>query len=190
MSAKKATKKVPDTYPAQYIRAVPDFSGKARNLYRDDESPRLAARHTNGYTSEETTVENVRNHLKAALQALDGQAGSMIPLAGVSRAVDLYEALSEIEHILPEVEAWCVYRLPNSDGSFDRIYCGCLSKAQAEELLKAVKKYEETREAAHPHWGERDKDSTRLVVRRMSCRILDLIKANVTGEQLTKNWGR
>ena len=177
---------------ASYIREVKDDSSgkkKMRSLYDNRDTNRLAQRHTNGCTEEECTVKNVRNHLRAALAALEGlRNNEPIPLKKVRRGVDLFEAISELDFLLPDVVAWCVYREPDADGKWDRVYCGSLTREHAQTMLIAVKKHELAQEKAHPWWGDGDRSSDKLVVKLMTCRIEDVLKPTVTGEQFTRGW--
>lgn len=121
-----------------YIRSVLEDQGTGlkehslydnRAHYKDRRPMHLAARRTNSIHDEERTVGNLRKHLAAALEALrccpdDGP----IALAEVDKAVSMFEALDHIDYFFPEVEAWCVFRTPDEEGHWDRIYCGCLTE--------------------------------------------------------------
>lgn len=178
-----------------YVRSVTEDHGTGlkehalydNRAYHTDEVPHyLAARRSNIVHSGEATVGNLRKHLAAALEALTGLDESKpVPLSKVSRAVDAYEALDNIEYFLPKVEAWCVYRTPNENGDWARIYCGALTEAQAGRLLKMVAAYEQKKERAHPWW---EKESERLAVKKMPCAIADLVHPDMPDDQFTRSW--
>jgi hypothetical protein len=169
-----------------YVRSVIRDHGdglKEHHLYEtkaypSDPHPRfLAGRRTNMTYGEEKTVGNLRKHLMAALAALDTCADDgPIPLAEVDKGVAMFEALDQLDYFYPEVEAWCVFRNPNAEGSWERVYCGCLTEEQAQRLLKVVSKHEEA------------KESDRLVVKKMPCRVQDIVHPDMPDDQLTRNW--
>lgn len=177
-----------------YVRSVMRDHGaglKEYNLYEtkaypSDLHPRfLAGRRTNMTYGEEKTVGNLRKHLMAALAALDTCTDDApIPLPEVDKAVAMFEALDNIEYFFPEVEAWCVFRAPDADGRWERVYCGCLTEEQAQRLLKVVEAHERVKERANG-WS---KDSDRLVVQRMPCRVQDIVHPDMPDDQLTRTW--
>lgn len=177
-----------------YIRSVTEDHGDGLKehplydyvAYADEKARYLAGRRSNIVHDGEATVGNLRKHLAAALEALNGLDDARpIPLSKVNRAVEVSEALDEIGYFLPEVMAWCVYRTPNDGGQWDRLYAAALTEAQANELLKVVKAYEREKEKSHPHWG---KDSERLVVKKMPCRIADIVHPDMPAKLLVRNW--
>jgi hypothetical protein len=131
-------------------------------------------------------VGNLRKHLAAALKALEGLAEDKpIPLSKVNRAVDLYEALDDVGYFLPQVEAWCVYREPDAEGDWDRVYCAALTEKQAKELLAEIVRFERAKEKGHPSW---EKGSERIVVQKMPCDISDLVHPDMPAKLITRNW--
>lgn len=158
-----------------------------RELYRrheyDDAGPvHLAARRANSIHESEQTVGNLRAHLQVALAALEGLAlNTPIPLLYMEQATTVYEALDQIQYFLPKVVAWCVYRQPDDDGYYGRVYCAATTKEQAERLAKVVIDFESRRQ-----YGK--KDAERIIVVLQECDIRSVVHPEMKDKELIRNW--
>lgn len=151
-------------------------------MEKRDEGRWLVSRRTNAWSPDDCTLEYVRAELMRALRAVDAVStgGTVVAEKHVGELKVAFDALHELHRYLPEVECWCVVKhyaghVADVDPWEPRVWVGCSSREQAEELAPAIER----------HYARQDKESgvlsriDRFKVERRGCSVSQILHPSV-----------
>ena len=138
----------------------------------------MVGERVNGWSEDELNVGHVRHRAQRVLNLLAPFEDSTwaVEMGDVTRIVEAYQKLSDLELYLPKVKAWAVVKRYADRSWHDRTWVACLSEEQANQY----------RDALEAHY---DRFPDTWVVEFLPVRVLDIMSPDMAASEYIARMG-